>query len=202
MLTSIIEFTAIVLIVVAFWHAAKFYGLAFAQQWFIAGYLAAILRETIQQVMFGIYFFPPDAARIGAAPALITLLPPALFYVAYQFALRFIPLQSPLNKGGGEGFWRITGLVFVIAASIGLPLEVTAVQAHWWAYETPARALFGAPFFAPFVWGGGAAIFYATFAKVAASPLPARGKLYAMITLAPVIAAAHVLWILLLSAVG
>lgn len=193
MLTFIVEFAALVLTVATFWHAAKFYGLVYAQQWFIAGYLAAILRETIQQVMFGVYVFAPDALRIGAAPALITLLSPALFYLAYQFALRW---ASPEKTG------RMMALVFVIAASIGLPLEVTAMHAHWWAYETPARALFGTPLFAPLIWGGGAAMFCGIFARVASSPLPERGKLYAMITLAPVIAAAQVIWILVLSAIG
>jgi hypothetical protein len=192
MSASIVEFTALVLFVACLWHAARYNDRAFAQQWFIGGYLYALLRETIMQVTFGVYTFAPDILRIGAAPALVTLLSSSLFYIALQFAQRFSPPQKSR---------RILALIFLIASSIALPLEATATQAHWWTYgQTPSRTVFGGiPLFAPLIWGGGAAIFYVAFARVRGTNLPDRGKLYAMIVLAPIIAALDVIWILLLS---
>ena len=194
MFTSIIEFTSLVLFIGCFWHAAHYNGRAFARQWFIAGYLAAILRETILQTAFSVYFFAPTILRIGAAPALVTLLSPSIFYLAYQFALRFVPLEKLR--------WML-GLMFLIAASIWLPLEATAVQARWWIYgELAGRVVLGAPLIAPLIWGGSAVIFYWLFARVRSTNLPDRGKLYAMIVLASVIAGLQVIWILLLSLLG
>ncbi len=191
MFTPIVEFTALVIFMASFWHAARSASHAFAQQWFTAGYLAAILRETILQTAFRIYFFAPMVLKIGAAPALITLLSPSLYYLAYQFALRFVPPEKTR---------QMLALVFLIAASIGLPLEATAVQAHWWTYGEPtAQVVFGAPIVAPLIWGGSAVIFCAAFARIHRTPLPDRGKLYAAIAFAPVVAALQVIWILLLS---
>lgn len=193
MLTSIIEVTSLILFVGSFWHVARYNDRAFAQQWFVAGYLSGILRETIMQVAFGVYLFAPSILRIGAAPALVTLLLPSVTWLALSFAQRFSPAID-LRK--------TAGLVFLIASSIALPLEATAVQASWWAYQTSSRVIFGnMPLFAPLIWGGGAVIFYATFARVRATNLPGRGKLYAMITLSPVIAAVQVIYILLLGVV-
>jgi hypothetical protein len=58
------------------------------------------------------------------------------------------------------------------------------------------------PISVPLIWGGGAAIFYAVFSKVNSSRLPERGKLYAMVTLAPAIAAAHLLFALAVGFIG
>lgn len=201
MYTSLLEFTALVLFIGCLWHAARYNGRAFAQQWFISGYLAAILRETILQTAFSVYFFAPTILRIGAAPALVTLLSPSIFYLAYQFALRLIP-STRLSDGGTGGSRLMLGLVFLIAASLGLPLEATAVQARWWVYELEGRVVLGAPFIAPLIWGGSAVIFFWLWARVRATNLPDRGKLYAMIVLASVIAGLQVLWILLLSFLG
>lgn len=190
MFAGIIELTSLILFVGCFWHAAHYNDRAFAQQWFVAGYLSSILRETIMQVAFGVYLFAPTVLRIGAAPALITLLLPSITYIALNFSQRFMSVIDPR---------KAIGLIFLIASSIALPIEATAVQANWWDYQTASRAVFGTmPLFAPLIWGGGAVIFYAAFARVRATNLPDRGKLYAMITLSPVIAAAQVIYILLL----
>ncbi len=190
MFTGIIEVTSLILFIACFWHAARYNDRAFAQQWFIGGYLSAILRETIMQVAFGVYIFPTTILRIGAAPALVTLLSPSLFYIALNFALRFSSVTD---------LRRMLAFIFLIASSIALPIEATAAQAGWWDYQSSLRFVFGGiPLFAPLIWGGGAIIFYAAFARVRATNLPDRGKLYAMITLAPVIAAVQLIWILLL----
>lgn len=188
--TAIIEFTTLVLFVGCFWHAARYESRAFAQQWFIAGYLFAIIRETVVLVVLQTYGYAPSITRLGVVPVIICLLYPSVFYLAYFIARRFTFAQGALASAG---------LVFLIVASIALPIETTAARAQWWAYASPARVIFGGmPLTAPLVWGGGAAIFYAVFARIRTSLLPERGKLYALITLAPVMAAAHLLWMFLI----
>jgi len=99
--------------------------------------------------------------------------------------------------------YQKAALMFVIAASITLPIEATAAQLHWWLNQDPGRTMFGGvPLSAPLVWGGAAAIFYAVFAKVNATNLPGQGKLYALVTLAPAMAAAHLLYALVLGFPG
>jgi hypothetical protein len=189
--TSIIEFLAIVLFLGGFWHAARTQGSAFAQQWFVAGYLTALIRETLNQILFQTYVFAPGMLRLGVSPALITLLSAGVAYLAYHFALRFVDANKPA---------LVAGLVFVIAASFALPIEATAAQSQWWLYTIPVRRIFGTvPLLAPLVWGGGAAIFYAVFWRVAQSRLPDRGRLYLLVTLAPVMAAAQLLLVVLLN---
>src|SRR5574341_383432 len=89
MFTFIVEFMSVILSIGCVWHSARYHGRAFAQQWFIAGYLFAIIRETVAQVVFEMQSYAPSILRIGAAPALISLLWPSLFYVAYHFARQF-----------------------------------------------------------------------------------------------------------------
>ena len=189
-----IEFAAVVLFAGCFWHAARYESRAFAQQWFIGGFLFAVIRETVILVVLQIYDFSPTILRIGVVPALVCLLTPSLIYLAYHFARRF---------SASPNLAPIAGLMFVVAASITLPLEATAAQTGWWTYTTPARMLFGGmPLTAPLIWGGSATIFYAIFWRVRGTPLPERGKLYAMVTLSPLIAAVHLLWMLILQLVG
>lgn len=202
MFTFIVEFASLVLFIGCFWHAARYENSAFAQQWFIGAYLAAILRETILQTAFSVYFFAPSVLTIGAAPALLTLLSPSIFYLAYQFAVRFKPLVSSQDKIGQVSARWMLVLVFLISASIGLPLETTAVAARWWVYEAAGRVVLGAPVFASLIWGGSSFIFYVVFARIRRTPLPDRGKLYASIASAPVVAALQVIWILVVSLLG
>jgi hypothetical protein len=55
------------------------------------------------------------------------------------------------------------------------------------------------PWGAPLAWGGGAAIFYAVFWRIRQTRLNERGKLYALIALAPIIAVAQLVLTILLS---
>ncbi|HEX7594589.1 MAG TPA: hypothetical protein VF429_10515, partial [Anaerolineae bacterium] len=140
------------------------------------------------------YAYAPEIVRLGVAPAIVALLWGSVFYLAYQFARRFT--ASP-------NFAPVAALMFVIAASLALPIESLAAQLHWWLYADPGHAIFGSvPISVPLIWGGGAVIFYAVFSKVNASRLPERGKLYAMVTLAPAIAAAHLLFALAVGFIG
>ncbi len=192
MFTFIVEFLSLVLFVGCAWHAARYESRAFAQQWFIGAYLYVFIRETITQVALQTYVYAPAITRLGVAPAIVGLLWGGIFYLAYQFARRFT--ASP-------NFTPVAALMFVIAASLALPIEALAAQLHWWLYVNPAHTFFGGvPVIVPVIWGGGAAIFYAVFFQVNASRLPERGKLYAMVTLSPLIAAGHLLLALALSA--
>lgn len=192
MYASIIEFIALVFLIGGFWYASRVEGRAFAQQWFVAGYLAAVTREILNQVMFQVYIFAPAFLRIGVAPAIVTVLGAGVAYVAYAFAKRFVdPKQVAL----------FTGLIFLITASFALPIEATAAQLRWWSYTTSPFTLFGGvPIMAPFVWGIGAAIFYAFFWRISQTRLRDQGKLYAMITLSPIIAVVQLLFAILLGA--
>lgn len=191
MSTSIIEFIAIVLFVGGYWHAARVEGRPLAQQWFTAGYLVAIIREMLNQVIFQVYVFAPSMMRLGSAPVLVTLLSISVAYLAFAFAQRWVaPRHTKL----------ILLLVFLITASIALPIEATAAQLRWWYYPNATQTIFGqVPWGAPLAWGGGAAIFYAVFWRIRQTRLNEMGKLYALIALAPIIAVAQLVLIILLS---
>ena len=191
MFTYIVEFLSLVLFVGCMWHAARYSSRAFAQQWFVSAYLYYFIRETIMQIWVQTYIYAPSILRLGAAPLTIGLLWGSVFYLAYQFARRFISTQN---------FAPLAVLIFLIAASIALPIEATAAQLHWWLNQEPTRTVFGGvPIVAPLEWGGAAVIFYAVFSRVRSSHLPEQGKLYAMVTLSPAIAAANLLYVLVLS---
>ncbi len=194
MFTFIVEILSFILFVGCAWHATRYESRAFAQQWFVGAYLYVFIRETITQVWLQTYAYAPSIVRLGAAPAIVGLLWGSVFYLAYRFARRFTASQKIVP---------VAALMFVIAASIALPIEATAAQLHWWLYSEPAHTVFGGvPISVPLAWGGAAAIFYAVFSKVRASRLPEQGKLYAMVTLSPAIAAAHLLYALLLGFIG
>lgn len=193
MYPSLIEFLSIILFLGCLWHSMRYQEHGFARQWFIAAYLFAIIREVIIQVLFPMYFYAPGMLRLGAAPALLTLLWGSLFYLAYVFASRLVAPTEWVRMGV---------LVFVITASLILPIEATAAQLGWWIYEDPAPTVFGGvPITAPLVWGGAAVIFYLFFDRISATRLPDRGRMYAMITFSPIIAALHLIFTLALAAV-
>jgi hypothetical protein len=194
MFTFLIEFLSLVLFVGCYWHAARYEGRAFAQRWFVAAFLYVFIRDTIVQVVLQTFAYAPAVLRIGVAPALVGLLWGAVFYLAFQFARRFVAAE---NRAA------VLALLFVIAASIALPIEAAAARLQWWLYPDAKRTVFGAmPVIAPLLWGGGAVIFYAVFARVNASRLSDRGRFYALVTLSPVIAIAHLLYALFIGFFG
>jgi hypothetical protein len=191
--TFIVEFLAVILFAGCVWHATRFEGRAFVEQWFLSGFLYFIIRETINQVVLQMYVYAPAILRIGAAPALIGFLWISVFYLAYQFARRFTRSTQ---------YAPVAGLMFLIASSLGLAIEATAAQLRWWVNPDARWKIFGGvPVAAPIMWGIAAVIFYLIFWRVAKSRLPDRGKTYAMITLSPVIAVADLLLGLLANAI-
>jgi hypothetical protein len=192
MFTVIIELIAIVLLLGSIWHASHAEGRSFAQQWFTAGYLTALTREILNQVMFRVYVFAPAMLRVGSAPVLVTLLTASIAYLAYAFAKRFMDPSRALP---------MAVFVFVIAASIALPIEATAAQFRWWLYTIPTMTWFGGmPITAPLMWGANAVILYAFFWRIHQTRLAEPGKLYALIALSPIMAAAQMILTILLSA--
>ena len=190
MFAYLIEFLSLVLCLGCLWHAIRYEGRAFAQQWFIGAYLYVFVREVINQVVLQTLKFEPTILRIGVVPAIVGLLWGAIFYLAYQFARRFV---------SAERFVPTAAWMFLIAASFALPIEATAAQLQWWWYPDAKHTWFGGmPLIAPFIWGGAATIFYAAFRRVNQSRLPDQGKFYAMVTAAPIISLAHLLYGLVL----
>ena len=119
MYTGMVEFAAVVIFLGCLWHANRYEGRWFAQQWFIAGYLFGILRETVMQVAFQLYFYSPRLVYFGAAPALVTLLWGSLFYLAFVFARRLV---SPKQTAA------FLALVFVIALVLAVILASAALS--------------------------------------------------------------------------
>lgn len=191
MFTGIIEFASVVLFAGCVWHALRYQERGFAQQWFIAGYVFGLLRETIMQVVFISYYYAPGILRLGAAPALVSLLWGGIFYLAYVFTRRIVPTKE---------YIPFAALTFLIALSLILPIQATGVQLGWWMYEEPGPLVFGGlPVTVPFVWGGGAALFYLVFQRISQTRLPERGKTYAMISFTPILVAVHIIYSLLVS---
>lgn len=188
MYTNIIEFLALVLFVGSLWHAMRYRGRAWAQQWFIALAMFAAIRETIVQVVLQTYIFEAQILRLGVVPVVMLLLYPGVSYLALHFAQRL----------ASRPVW-IALIMFAVAACFGLAIETTAMLAQWWVYTGTPRFMFGGiPLGVPFSWGGAAAIFYAVFDRIRGARLPDQGKLYALVTLSPAIAAVHLLWQLIL----
>jgi hypothetical protein len=193
MLTGIVEVASVILFAGSVWHATRFDGRAFAEQWFVAAYLFALIREDIMQVAFPNYFYAPSILRLGAAPALVSLLYGSLFYLGYVFARRLVPPTE---------YVPFAALVFVATACFALPIEATASQVRWWLYEMPGPVIFGdMPVVAPLLWAGGAVLFYVVFQRLRTTRLPERGRLYAMIVIAPILALLHVIYTLVFEAV-
>jgi len=188
----IIELVAVIFFIGTFWLAAHSQGRDWAQQWFIAAVMFVVIRETIVQVVLQTYIFQTGILRLGIVPAVMLLLYPSVLYLAYDVARRLFTRPA----------W-VAFAMFIVAALIGLGIEVLAAQAEWWVYTTSARVLLrGVPLSAPLTWGGAATIFYAVFYRVNQARLPERGKVYALVTLAPAIAAAHLLWMVIVGILG
>ncbi len=178
MYAGILELLAGVLFIGSIWNCVRVEGRARALQWFLPAYLYTVMREIVVGGFLQSYAYSAQLTFIGGAAVFVGMLRGSLYYLAREFARRFT--GSPP---------RIAALMFFIAASFALPLEAIAAQLHWWTHPSPRWVLFGGvPLFAPIIWGVGAVVFYGAFARVRRTFLPERGKLYALITLAPILA--------------
>ncbi len=178
MTVGAIEFAAIVLLAGSLWHCVRYQSRAFAEQWFVAVLLYALLREVLASAALTMYTYSPQMLYVGSAPVLQVSLRASLFYLAYQFARR-------LTRS--ENFLPVGALMFGIAASFALPLQAIGAQLEWWTFRVNSGVLFGIPAAAPLTWGVGAALYYFAFWRVQKMPLPPRGKVYALVTVAPIL---------------
>jgi hypothetical protein len=192
MYTSVIQIAAVALFAICLYHAWQFEGRKYAQQWFVTGYLFALIRENLL-VSFNALTYSDQMLRLGSAPTLTTLLLPALFYIAYLLARRLVD-TSDLRP--------IAYLMFLLAPALTLPIDATALQFGWWTFPSESLSfLNGIPYYVPFAWGASAALFYAFIWRVRKIRLRGSGQLFALITLSPLIAGINLLLIGMVQAI-
>jgi hypothetical protein len=110
-----------------------------------------------------------------------------LFYVAYMSATRLTEQHDTR---------RLAFLMFLLTPALALPVDVTALQFHWWWYPSGSRAfLNGVPYFVPLAWGISGALFYWFMQRVRRIPLRGNGQLFALVAAVPLVAGVDVLLI-------
>lgn len=187
--TVFIQSIALFFFGVCFYDAYKTDGARAAQQWFIVGYLYALLRENL---LVGLNQIQYSASMIffGGAPSLTSLLIPALLYVAYVIARRF---ANPDRLGS------LAYLMFLILPVLFLPLDAAALEFQWWSYPSESQTfLNGIPYYVPFAWGISAALFYLFVGRIRKIRFRGNGQLFLMIVVIPILVIINVLLIAVL----
>lgn len=186
--TFIIQFMAVLSFALCLLYAWRAEGPRPAQQWFLIGYLFAVLIASllvvIQQIAYN-----ANMVVFGAAPSLTVMLFPALFYVAYLLAKRCV---DPANL-------RAMGyLMFLLTPWLFLPLDALAISQRWWSFPSGSLAfLNGIPFYIPFAWGVTGAAFYLMIGRIRLIRFRGNGQFFAMIIATPLLAAINLLLIAL-----
>ncbi|HZQ09872.1 MAG TPA: hypothetical protein VFD70_25060 [Anaerolineae bacterium] len=178
--TLLIQLLAIILFAVCLYHSWNTEGARAAQQWFITGYIFALLLISLlvvtQQIAFN-----PAMLFFGAAPSLTIMLLPAVIYLAYTIARQF---AEPTNLR------TMTFLTFLLTPALMLPIDATALNLDWWSYPTESTSfLDGIPFYAPFAWGVIGAAFFLLIGRIRKIRFRGNGQIFAMIIAVPVLAA-------------
>jgi hypothetical protein len=185
----LVQFIAVVLFAACVWHSWNVEGRRAAQQWFFIGYIFSLLLVSLLVVISQISF-SESFLLFGAAPSLVVMLFPALYYLAYQAAQLFT--QATRLRA-------MAYVIFLITPALMLPLDVTAVQFHWWAYPTESLDfLNGVPFYVPFAWGAVAAAFFLMIGRIRKIRFRGAGQFFAMIIAAPFVAGLMILVIALI----
>lgn len=187
-----IQLAAILAFAVCFFYAWRSEGARYAQQWFLIGYLYAVLLVSLLVVISQIAYNPAMVV-FGAAPSLTVMLFPAVFYLAYAVAKRFAA-PTPLRALG----------FFVLAVTpwLMLPLDALAIQSGWWFFPSESYAfLNGIPFYIPFAWGISSAAFAMMMGRIRKIRFRGNGQFFAMIIAAPLLAGFVLLLIALVQVV-
>lgn len=187
-----IQLAAILAFAVCFFYAWRSEGARYAQQWFLIGYLYAVLLVSLLVVISQIAYNPAMVV-FGAAPSLTVMLFPAVFYLAYAVAKRF---AAPTHL-------RALGF-FVLAVTpwLMLPLDALAIQSGWWFFPSESYAfLNGIPFYIPFAWGISSAAFAMMMGRIRKIRFRGNGQFFAMIIAAPLLAGFVLLLIALVQVV-
>lgn len=174
------QFLAIALFAACLFHAWNTEGRRAAQQWFLIGYLFALLLVNllvvIEQIAYNLAL-----VVIGAAPSLVIMFYPALWYLAYTLAKFFVD-ENDLR--------RRVYVMFLLTPALFLPLDAAALQLGWWAFPSGSSSfLNGVPFYLPFAWGAAAAMFMFMVGRIRLIRLRGSGQFFAMVIATPLVAA-------------
>lgn len=184
--TFVVQIFAVLIFAASFVHAWRTEGQRAAQQWFFIGFLFAVLLVSllvvIQQIAYN-----PNMLVFGAAPSLTVMLFPAVYYIAYVIAKRFV---DPTNLR------TMTYLMFLITPWLMLPLDALAINAGWWFFPSDSHSfLNGIPFYIPPAWGITAAAFFVMVGRIRKIRLRGNGQFFAMIIGVPLLAGVTILLI-------
>lgn len=180
--TFFIQLFAILLFAACFLHSWRNEGQRAAQQWFLIGYLYAVLLISLLVVVgeVGQIAYSPSMVVFGAAPSLTAMLFPALFYIGYATAKRFV---EPTNLRA------MAYLIFVTTPWLMLPLDALALSARWWFFPSESLSfLNGIPFYIPFAWGIASAAYFVMIGRIRKIRFRGNGQFFAMILAAPLLA--------------
>lgn len=190
--TFLIQFLALLLFAGCLAYAWRAEGPRAAQQWFLIGYIFAVLiinlLVVIQQIAYN-----ANMIVFGAAPSLTVMLFPAVFYIAYWIAKRY---ADPTDL-------RAMGyLMFAITPWLLLPIDALAVTQGWWSFPSDSLSfLNGIPFYIPFAWGISGAAFYVMMGRIRKIKFRGNGQFFAMIIAAPLLAAIGLILIALIQVI-
>jgi hypothetical protein len=187
-----IQFAAVALFAAALFYAWRAEGPRYAQQWFLIGYLFAVLiislLVVIEQVAYN-----PRMVVFGAAPSLTVMLFPALFYLAYAVAQRRVEPTS---------LRAMSYLIFALTPWLMLPLDALGISQGWWRFPSDSYAfLNGIPFYLPFAWGVTSATFFLMMGRIRKIRFRGSGQFFAMIIATPLLAAVDLLLIALVQVI-
>jgi len=187
--TLFIQFVAVVLFGACLAHSWRTEGQRAAIQWFFIGYIFALLLISLL-VVIGQMAFAPDMIVFGAAPSVTVMLFPAVFYIAYLVAKRYVE-PTDLRAMGY--------LVFLTTPWLMLILDALALGSGWWSYPSESLSfLDGIPFYLPFAWGVAGAGFFLMVGRIRKIRFRGNGQFFALIIATPLLAGLTILLIALI----
>lgn len=189
----VIQVIAVVLFAACFFYAWRSEGQRYAQQWFLIGYIFAILIISLLVIVGqerGQIAYHPDLIVLGAAPSLLVMIYPALFYISYILAKRMVDATN---------LRLMAYLIFIITPWLMLPLDLFALNSGWWSFPSESFSfLGGVPFYIPFAWGITAASFFVMVGRIRKIRLRGNGQFYAMILATPLLVGVDFIFIALI----
>lgn len=179
--TILIQAAAVIFFAACLAHSWRNEGARAAQQWFLIGYLYALLLISLMVVVAnGQIAYNSNMLVFGAAPSLMVMLYPAVFYVAYVLAKRFVQVTD---------LRAMTLFVFLITPWLMLPLDALGIAAQWWYFPSDSYSFLNdIPFYIPFAWGVSSAAFFAMMGRIRKIRFRGNGQFFAMIIAAPLLA--------------
>ncbi len=190
--TFFIQVSSVALFAAGFVHSWRNEGQRYAQQWFLIGYIFAVLIVSLLVVISQIAY-SPNMLVLGAAPSVTVMLFPGVFYVAYALAKRFV---APTNLRA------MAYLIFLLVPWFLLPLDALALYAGWWYFPSESLDfLNGIPFYIPFAWGMTGASFFVMIGRIRKIRFRGNGQFFAMIIATPLLAGIELILVALIQIV-